>query len=74
MTWLEFADPTRFWWGLLAIPIIALFILRVRLRRRRVSTLLFWEQLLDEQPPRKWWPDIIKSFPSPNKNWMFCFT
>ena len=52
---LELANPTRLWWALLAIPIIALFILRVRLRRRQVSTLLFWDQLFEEHPPRAWW-------------------
>ena len=55
MNWVELADPARGWWALLAIPIIALFVLRVRLRRRPVTTLLFWQQLLDEQPPRRWW-------------------
>jgi hypothetical protein len=39
----------------LAIPIIVMFILRVRLRRRQVATLLFWNQLFEEQPPRAWW-------------------
>ena len=55
MNLLEFADPSRFWWALLAIPITVMFILRVRLRRRQVATLLFWNQLFDEQPPRAWW-------------------
>ncbi len=52
---LELANSAGLWWALLAIPIIALFILKVRLRRRQVSTLLFWDQLLQEHPPRAWW-------------------
>lgn len=52
---LEYANLARMWWALLAIPIIILFILRVRLRRRQVPTLLFWDQLLKEHPPRAWW-------------------
>lgn len=55
MNWLEFANPARFWWALLAVPIILLFVLRIRLRRRQVSTLLFWDQLFEQQPPRAWW-------------------
>ncbi len=43
---LEYANLARIWWALLAVPIIVLFILRVRLRRRQVATLLFWDQLL----------------------------
>ena len=42
------------WWGLLALPIIALYILKVRLRRIPTSTLLFWNQLFDEKKPRSW--------------------
>lgn len=54
-SFLELADPSKSWWALLAIPVIVLFILKVRLRRRPISTLLFWDQLLEEQPPRAWW-------------------
>lgn len=34
-------------WGMLAIglPVIALYLIRTQLERRRVSTLLFWDQL-----------------------------
>lgn len=52
---LEYASLARMWWALLAIPIILLFILKIRLRRRQVATLLFWDQLLQEHPPRAWW-------------------
>ncbi|HWL51195.1 MAG TPA: BatA and WFA domain-containing protein [Chthoniobacteraceae bacterium] len=33
------------WLGLLALPIVAFYLLKTRQRRRPVSTLLFWEQL-----------------------------
>ncbi len=39
----------------MAVPIILLFILKIRLRRRQVATLLFWDQLMQEHPPRAWW-------------------
>jgi hypothetical protein len=52
---LEFANLARAWWALLAVPIIVLFILKIRLRRRQVATLLFWDQLMQEHPPRAWW-------------------
>lgn len=55
MNWIELANPSRLAWGLLAIPVIVMFILRNRLRRRTVSTLMFWDQLLEDQPPRVWW-------------------
>ena len=51
----EYANLAGLWWALLAVPIILLFVLKVRLRRRQVATLLFWDQLLDEHPPRAWW-------------------
>ena len=39
----------------LALPIIALYILKVRLRRVPVSTNLFWKQIYEEKPPRSIW-------------------
>jgi hypothetical protein len=52
---LEFANPIGWWWAALAIPILLLYILKIRLRRQPVSTLLFWDQLFDEKKPRAWW-------------------
>ncbi|MEQ1903330.1 MAG: BatA and WFA domain-containing protein [Pirellulaceae bacterium] len=52
---LEFANPIGFWWAFVALPIIAFFILKVRVRRVPVTTLLFWNQLYDEKKPRSWW-------------------
>lgn len=39
----------------LALPIVALYILKVRLRRVPVSTNLFWKQIFEEKPPRSLW-------------------
>ena len=39
----------------LALPVILLYILKLRLRRVNVSTNLFWKQIYDERPPRSIW-------------------
>ena len=58
MNFIEFANPLGWWWAALAVPIIALYILKVRLRRQRVSTFLFWDRLFDEKKPRAWWQQL----------------
>lgn len=55
MNILDFANPSALWWALLALPILGLYILKVRLRRVSTTTLLFWNQLFDEKKPRAWW-------------------
>lgn len=45
---LSFSNPTAFWALLLAIPIIAVYLIRNRPSTRSVSTLLFWDQVADE--------------------------
>ena len=55
---LEFASPMLAWWAALTIPIFLIYIIKVRLRRRPVSTLLFWNQLFDEKKPRAWWQQL----------------
>ena len=50
-----FAVPIAFTLIGLALPIVALYILKVRLRRVLVSTNLFWKQIYDEKPPRSIW-------------------
>ncbi len=55
MNLLEFANPSGWWWLALALPILLLYILKIRLRRQQVPTLLFWDQLFDEKKPRAWW-------------------
>lgn len=55
---LEFASPMLAWWAALAVPIVLIYIIKVRMRRRPVSTLLFWNQLFDEKKPRAWWQQL----------------
>ena len=45
---MSFANLTAFWALLLAIPIVAVYLMRNRPSTRSVSTLLFWEQVSDE--------------------------
>ncbi len=58
MNWLEFANPVGWWWAWLALPILGFYILKIRLRRQSVTTLLFWDRLFDEQKPRSWWREL----------------
>jgi hypothetical protein len=55
MNGFEFANPIGWWWAALAIPVLLLYVLKIRLRRQPVSTLLFWDKLFDEKKPRAWW-------------------
>ncbi|MFV0444483.1 MAG: vWA domain-containing protein [Planctomycetaceae bacterium] len=52
---MSFAAPSALFWLALAVPIVGLYILKVRLRRVPVSTNLFWKQLYEEKPPRSIW-------------------
>jgi len=58
MNILEFANPIGWWWAALALPIIGFYILKVRLRRQPVSTMLFWDKVFDEKKPRAWWQQL----------------
>ncbi len=42
---MNFLVPAALWLGALAAPVIALYLLKSRQRRKPVSTLLFWEQI-----------------------------
>jgi hypothetical protein len=52
---MTFASPIALILTALALPIIALYILKVRLRKVPVSTNLFWQQVCEEKPPRSMW-------------------
>jgi len=52
---MNFDSPSSLWWFALAIPIVVFYILKIRLRRQPVSTVMFWKQVLDEQNPRSIW-------------------
>lgn len=52
---MSLVSPERLVWLLAAIPIILFYILRTRLRRQPVATLLFWDQLFDQKRQSSWW-------------------
>ncbi len=52
---MSLAFPFALILSVIALPIIALYILKVRLRRVPVSTNLFWKQIYEEKPPRSIW-------------------
>jgi von Willebrand factor type A domain/Aerotolerance regulator N-terminal len=52
---MNLASPAALLFAMLAIPIVVLYILKVRLRRVPVSTLIFWRQIFEEKKPRSIW-------------------
>jgi hypothetical protein len=52
---MNLVHPAALFLGALAIPIVVFYILKIRLRRIPVSTLLFWEQIFEEKKPRSLW-------------------
>jgi hypothetical protein len=52
---MSLAVPAALAFGLVALPIIVFYILKVRLRQVPVSTNMFWNQIFDEKPPRSIW-------------------
>jgi hypothetical protein len=52
---MTFAHPYALFLGLIALPIIALYLRKLRWRRQSVTTGMFWEQVFAEQPARSRW-------------------
>jgi hypothetical protein len=52
---MSFLNPAALLLLLIAVPITLLYVLRVRLRRAPVSSMMFWQQALADQPPRALW-------------------
>jgi von Willebrand factor type A domain/Aerotolerance regulator N-terminal len=52
---MSFANPAALLWAALAIPIVIFYILKLRLRRVPVSTVIFWRQIFEEKKPRSLW-------------------
>src|SRR4029453_5843329 len=52
---MSLANPTALFWLLLAIPVVVFYILKIRLRRVPVSTVIFWRQIFEEKKPRSLW-------------------
>ena len=55
---MEFGNLTGLLWGLLAIPIVIFYILKIRLRRVPVATVMFWDQVFEENRPRSLWRQL----------------
>lgn len=55
---MNLVHPAALALGALALPIIGFYILKIRLRRVPVSTLLFWEQIFEEKKPRSLWQQL----------------
>ncbi|OYP35995.1 vWA domain-containing protein [Rhodopirellula sp. MGV] len=55
---MSLASPDKLLWLLIALPIIVFYILKTRLRRRQVSTLLFWEQIFEQKRQRSLWQNL----------------
>ncbi len=52
---MNLANPAALAWGLLVVPVVIFYILKIRLKRVPVSTVLFWQQIFDEKKPRSLW-------------------
>ncbi|MFO0953365.1 MAG: VWA domain-containing protein [Isosphaeraceae bacterium] len=52
---MNFVNPSALALAALALPVVALYILKVRLRRVPVSTLMFWQKVFEEKKPRSLW-------------------
>jgi hypothetical protein len=55
---MSLATPAALYLALLAIPIIVFYILKIRLRRVPVSTVIFWQQIFEEKQPRSIWQHL----------------
>jgi hypothetical protein len=52
---MNLVNPAALLLASLAVPVIIFYILKIRLRRFPVSTLLFWQQIFEEKKPRSLW-------------------
>src|SRR6186997_88595 len=52
---MSLANPAALAWLALAVPVVIFYILKIRLRRVPVSTVLFWRQIFEEKKPRSLW-------------------
>src|SRR6478672_11853057 len=52
---MNLANPLALVWAGLLIPVVVFYILKIRLRRVPVSTVIFWRQIFEEKKPRSLW-------------------
>jgi hypothetical protein len=55
---MSFLHPAALFWALVTLPIIGLYVLKIRLRRVPVSTSLFWREIFDQKQTRAWWQHL----------------
>lgn len=55
---MDLAYPTALFLACLAIPIVIFYILKIRLRRVPVSTIIFWRQIFEEKQARSIWQHL----------------
>src|SRR5438874_10555457 len=55
---MNLANPTALFLAALAIPIVIFYILKIRMRRVPVSTVLFWRQIFEDKRPRSLWQKL----------------
>ncbi|QDU61415.1 hypothetical protein Pan216_22710 [Planctomycetes bacterium Pan216] len=55
---MNLTSPSALGWLALALPIVILYVLKIRMRRVPVSTVLFWQQIFDEHQPRSLWQKL----------------
>ena len=55
---MSLVNPAALLFASLALPIVVFYILKIRLRRIPVSTLLFWQQIFEEKKPRSLWQKL----------------
>jgi Ca-activated chloride channel family protein len=58
---MQFLAPTGFWLAALALPIILLYMLRLRRKQVQVSSTFLWEQLLREQQANAPWQRLKRN-------------
>ncbi len=52
---MSLASPLALLWLAALIPVVVFYVLKIRLRRVPVSTILFWRKIYDEHQPRSIW-------------------
>ena len=55
---MQFAAPAAWYWLLLAVPLAALYFLRVKPNRQTVSSLSFWDTAVPDRRPRRLWRNL----------------
>ncbi len=55
---MSLVNPAALLLASLALPVIVFYILKIRLRRFPVPTLLFWQQIFEEKKPRSLWQKL----------------